>query len=89
MTIKREVDGKMMEFELTNGEVWNAYDELEHKDDIALVKFYVEDGEVPDDKISAVAYRFRKLYNLYLDADADVRYECVCDAMKEVLGNDY
>ena len=88
MKIKREVDGKTLEFELTDPEVWMAYDECEHKIDIETVDFYMEDNEVPDDKIDEVANRYRKLYDRYLDNDADVRFECVCDAMKEVLGND-
>lgn len=88
MKIKREVDGKMLEFELTDHEVWMAYDEYEHKIDIETVDFYTEDNEVPDDKIDDVANRYRNLYGKYLEYDSDVRYDCVRDAVKEVLGNE-
>lgn len=85
MTIKRTINGTEIEFTLTNEELRNAYDEFEHKDDITIVNLY---GEVPSNKIDEVAYRYRKLYDRYLDDDSDVRYDCVKDAMWEVLGND-
>lgn len=92
MKIKREVNGQIMEFELTDHELWKAYDEFEHMSDIETVDFYTdnEDGShyIPDDKIDEVANRYRNLYDRYLDNDADVRFECVRDAMKEVLGYD-
>ena len=34
MKIKRKIDGKEFEFELTNDELWNAYIEKEHQFDI-------------------------------------------------------
>lgn len=88
MKIKREVDGKMIEFKLTEHELWEAFDEYEHRGDIETVDFYTDDGEVPDDKIDEVANRYRKLYDHYLDYDADARFECVQDAVREVLGNE-
>lgn len=40
MTIKRKIDGKEFEFELTNDELWNAYIEKEHQFDIEDVESF-------------------------------------------------
>ena len=88
MKIKREVNGETVEFELTKDEMWKAYDECEHIIDVETVDFYAEDDEIPDDKIDDVANRYRNLYGRYLEEDTDVRYDCVRDAIREVLGND-
>lgn len=92
MTITRIIDGKSIEIELTDHEMWKAYDEVEHKIDIETVDFYgtVGDGDspIPDDKIDEVANRYRNMYGKYLENDSDVRYEFVCDAIREVIGDD-
>ena len=88
MTIKREVNGQVLEFELTNEEMWQAFDKIEHREDVATVKFYANADDIPEDKLDAVAYRFRKLYNYYLDNDTDIRWELVGDAVTEVLGDE-
>lgn len=85
MKIKREVNGRVLEYELTEHELWQAYDELEHRFDIETVDFYCGD-EVPDDRMDEVANKYRNLYGKYIEQDNDVRYECVCDAIREVLG---
>ena len=87
MTIKREVNGKMMEFKLTWQEWVQAYTEYEHAIDKETVDFYFDD--LPDDKIDEIADRYRAHYNSYLDEDADPRFECAQDAIREVLGDDY
>ena len=88
MKIKREVDGKMLEFELTDLEALITYHEYEHKTDIETVVLYTKDNEVPDDKIDEVANYYRNLYDIQLEYASDLRYDCVRDAVKEVLGND-
>jgi len=77
MTIKRTIDGREIEIELTEQELTNAYFESEHLWDVKYlcnVLEYVNDEKYPVDEMrqrlesdpelrSRVAYRYRK----YLD----------------------
>ena len=91
MTIKRVLDGKEYEIELTDHELWMAFDEYEHLGDIETIDLFCADDDgnciVPDDKIDEVANRYRSAYDDYLDACSDARCDIANEAMREVLGD--
>lgn len=81
MTIKREVNGQMMEFELTERELRDAYFEQEHNFDMEDVRNF--DVPCPEEYVSKVASLARN----YMDTNdcmAEDRWNCIELAIKEV-----
>ena len=78
MTIKRVINGVEMEITLTDGELWEAYREEQHKcdlsdidnafedltDDELIVDYGITSGELEELK-EAMAYRYRKYRDNY------------------------
>ena len=89
MTIKREVNGEMMEFELTRNEMSAAFTEWEHVWDMKDVRSFHEDEdlEMPDNVVSEIADTARDMMN-NSDTYMNEWWECVRAAYKEVVGND-
>ena len=90
MTIKREVNGEMMEFELTTAELYGTFYEVQHNYDEETIQWYMDctGVEVPEDKMDKIADIYRDAYNEYLDDCSDARFDFAKDAVREVLGND-
>lgn len=92
MTIKREVNGKMMEFELTYNEMCNAYFEQEHVFDMEDVRAYYDyDDETSGDRRRLTEEHAEEVATLareWMDENdgiAETRWNCIDDAIKEVL----
>lgn len=89
MTIKRNVNGVEMEFELTRAERWDVYEEAQHefdKSDIDAVfdreEYGVSESEA-DDLIDEMAWRMRKYIDKY-DCHWDyARDEAIQDVLRE------
>lgn len=94
MKIKRTIDGKEYEFELTDMELVGAYEEQEHKwdypycesmfqdfDDESFVSEYNVDKTTAQQYIDEIAYEMRRQINKY-DLDADYARDA---AFTEVL----
>lgn len=90
MTIKREVDGRQMEFELTWHELVKAFVIMQRNYDKETIQWYIDctGVEVPEDKMDEIADIYRGAYDEYLDNCSDARFDFAKDAVKEVLGND-
>ena len=84
MKIKRKIDGKEFEFELTDDELWHAYDELQHKFDLdavdtqfcfytdeELMNTYQKTREEIRKLYPDIAYEMRRLMDKY---DVDMEY---------------
>ena len=84
MKIKRKIDGKEFEFELTNDELWNAYEEQQHKYDLddvdtqfcfytdeELMNTYHKTREEIKKLYPDIAYEMRRLMDKY---DVDMEY---------------
>ena len=98
MTIKRTVDGKEMTFELTERELFNAFEEQEHIWDVNSVESYVslfEDEDYMDTwnitkeqftkLIPDIAYRLRRYVIKY-----DMSEEYALDeALRDVIDENY
>jgi hypothetical protein len=89
MTIKRNVNGIEMEFELTRAERWNTYEEVQHEFDKADIdavfdreEYGINESEA-DDLIDEMAYRMRRYMDKY---DCDFEYSRD-EAIKDVLRN--
>ena len=89
MTIKREVNGEMMEFKLTDNELSEAFLEWEHVGDMQDVRSFHEDEdlEMPDGVVSEIAETARDMLN-NSDAYMDEWWDCIRCAFKEVVGNE-
>ena len=89
MKIKREVNGQMLEFELTYNEMSAAFTEWEHVGDMQDVRSFHEDEdlEMPDNVVSEIADTARDMMN-NSDTYMDEWWECIRAAYKEVVGND-
>lgn len=89
MKIKREVNGQMMEFELTDNEMGAAYAEWEHIGDMQDVRRFHEDEDLdmPESVVSEIAETARDMMN-NSDAYMDEWWRCVRDAYVEVTGNE-
>lgn len=87
MKIKREVNGQMMEFELTDNEMSAAFIEWEHTCDMQDIRSFYEDEEMPNSVVSEIADVARDMMN---DSDRcrDMWWGCIRAAYKEVVGND-
>lgn len=94
MKIKRTIDGKEYEFELTDMELVGAYEEQEHKwdysycesmfqdfDDESFVSEYNVDKATAQQYIDEIAYEMRRQINKY-DLDSDYARDA---AFTEVL----
>ena len=97
MKIKRTIDGKEYEFELTSEELRNAYYEKEHFYDTEDVKNYIStmskeefkeysiktESELLDNEelLSRIAYRKRK----YIDEIGMLWSEATREALRDVL----
>ena len=89
MKIIREVNGQQMEFELTDHELWEAYREQEHLFDMEDVCAWLDDMEddapgLTDDQIEEAATLARN----WMDGNdhmAECRWDCINDAIREVL----
>ena len=91
MTIKREVNGQMMEFELTDNEMYTAFCEQEREFTKEDIRSYFEEREVDvpftEDQLDDIAIDARDL----MDGDDcinECRWECIHDAIKEALKHD-
>lgn len=91
MTIKRIINGKIVEITLTEHEMWNAYREQEHEFDMEDVRSTlddIDDDGIPvtltDEQIDDAAYWAREWMN---DNDhmAEIRWDIINDAIKEAL----
>jgi len=84
MKIKRKIDGKEFEFELTNDELWNAYEEQQHKYDLddvdtqfcfytdeELMNTYQKTREEIRKLYPDIAYEMRRMMDKY---DVDMEY---------------
>ena len=78
MTIRRIVNGMEMEFELTDRELWEAYEEEQHKCDLSdidgafedlsdadLMEMYGVTREKIEELREAMAYRYRRYRDNY------------------------
>lgn len=86
MTIKRIINGKIVEIELTAQELQNAYFEQEHYYDMEDVQSALKeaDREFTGDQISKAAYLARKWMDGN-DVIAECRWNCIDEAIEEVL----
>lgn len=98
MTIKRTVDGKEMEFELTAREMRDAFEEQEHIWDVNSVEsyvcsfddeYYIEIWGITKEQFAAlipdIAYRLRRYVNKY-----DLSEEYALDeALHDVIAENY
>lgn len=89
MTIKRNVNGIEMEFELTRAERWDAYEEAQHefdKSDIDAVfdreEYGVSESEA-NDLIDEMAYRMRRYMDKYDCEFGYARDEAIQDVLRE------
>lgn len=89
MTIKRNVNGVEMEFELTRAERWDAYEEAQHefdKSDIDAVfdreEYGINESEA-DDLINEMAYRMRRYMDKYNCDFGCARDEAIRDVVRE------
>lgn len=101
MKIKREINGQMMEFELTEQELWDAHFEQQHNNDMENVTDALDDMiderelmelcerrsvSIPD-LVSEVVRKSREKQ----DSNATISeclWECIYDAIEEVVNND-
>lgn len=88
MKIKREVDGQVLEFELTRDELYGTYYEVEHIDDVMLMDLWFNgDGNLTEDQLERIA----DVYRSYVDDSDGIRewrfYLGEC-AVAEVLKED-
>lgn len=91
MTIKRVINGKLVEIKLTQSEMWDAYREQEHEFDMEDVRSTLEDiddDEIPetltDEQIDDAACWARE----WLDDNdhiSELRWDIIHDAIKEAL----
>lgn len=101
MKIERIINGHRVEIELTPQEMYDAYFEQEHNFDMEDVRsmldedhwYYTDEAgdpawpEMTDEQISDAASLARE----WMDGNdhmAECRWDCISDAMKEVLGNE-
>lgn len=89
MKIRRSINGENMEIELTQAEMWSAYEEQQHKfdmSDIDCVFDYKEYGfseAEAEHVIAEMAYRMRRYIDKY-DCDfAYARDEAISDVLRE------
>lgn len=88
MKIKREVNGQMMEFELTKDELWKTYYEVEHIDDVMLIDIWFnEDGKLTEDQIERIANIYRTDVDDN-DGIRDWRFDIGKAAVREVMKED-
>ena len=88
MTIKREVNGEMLEFELVDEELLAAYLEREHEDDMETVS-YLLDEDVPEPMLSAFASYCREQLNdsmEYADCKTTIFADALYEARNKVEG---
>lgn len=93
MVIKREVDGKELEFTLAKNEMTDAFYEMQHKWDkeyiLNMIEMYddlddedyvkmAERLRTDDELLDRVAYRYRKYMGDLENGEAE--YECMIDA---------
>ena len=91
MTIKRIINGKIVEIELTQHEMWDAYREQEHEFDKEDVRSTLED--IDDDRIPPTlteeqiddAARWAREWMDANDNMAETRWENIRDAILEVV----
>lgn len=91
MTIKRIINGKIVEIELTQQEMWDAYREQEHEFDKEDVRSTLED--IDDDRITSAltdeqiddAARWAREWMDESDNMAETRWEIIHDAILEVI----
>lgn len=100
MTIKRTVDGKEMEFELTPHELYRAFEEQEHIFDITAVRDYVcgwEDEDFMDiwsvtrvqyeELVEDMAWCRRRYINKYEMSEDFALDEAIKDTITENYGS--
>lgn len=87
MTIKREVNGQVLEFELTTAELYGTFHEVQHNDDMMLMDIWLNDGDLDDDQIERIADLYRAIVD---DSDGirGRRYGIAKEALAEVLRED-
>ena len=85
MKIKRIINDKIVEIELTSTELHEAYFEQEHYYDMEDVKSALEEAgcEFTENQISEAAYLARKWMDGN-DVIADCRWNCIDEAIEEV-----
>ena len=96
MTIKRNINGTEMEFELTAMELMEAYREEQHKCDISDIEFVFEGMDAMEiaetydmpwteiePLIPEIAYRYRKYMDNYSEDWVYQRDEAIADVLNE------
>lgn len=99
MKIKRTVNGEEMVFELTDNELFNAFEEQEHIWDVNAIEGYVSlfiDEEYVDtwgitkaqymELVDEMAYRMRRYILKYDMSEEYARDEAIADVIKENYG---
>lgn len=86
MTIKRIINGIIVEIKLTEHEMWDAYREQEHEFDMEDVRHWLEEDEqeLTDEQIDDAAYWAREWMDDN-DTIAEIRWNIIDDAIKEAL----
>lgn len=99
MKIKRTVNGKEMIFELTDNELFNAFEEQEHIWDVNAVEGYVSlfdnddyietwgiTKEQYEELVDEMAYRMRRYVLKYEMSEEYAQDEAINDVIKEHYG---
>lgn len=100
MKIKRTIDGVEYEFELTTGELSEAYTEVQHQfdcDDVADVlesmigggDIYGYDPMPNDDELRALVPKMASLMRRELDKGFDDWWDYAVDAIYDVISEKY
>lgn len=88
MIIKREVNGQVLEFELTRDELYGTYYEVEHIDDVMLMDIWFNgDGNLTEDQLERIADIYRSNVDDN-DGIRDWRFDIGEYAVAEVLKED-
>lgn len=87
MKIERVINGETVTIELTEHELWDAYREQEREFVMEDVReWHVdEDIDMPENVVSEIATRALNMMN-NCDTILQEKWECICEAVKEVIG---
>ena len=94
MKIRREVNGRLVEFELTGHELADAYEEYQRNSDIAdimsVADFHTDDAEFEEEygitveKLEEIAPECARRYRHYMDDDGRW-FDNAVDAIRDVI----
>lgn len=94
MKIRREVNGRLMEFELTSHELADAYEEYRRNSDIAdimcVADYHVDDAEFEEEygitveKLEEIAPECARRYRHYMDDDGRW-FDNAVEAIRDII----